>query len=64
MEYVTDGDLGNGQPGSRRWHLIVLHQLETDEEIISYMKDALEHDIAKEGDVRSLAVEYVNGNCK
>lgn len=62
VKYVADGDIGCGAPGDPRWHLCVLSQLETDEEIISYVKGALSIEIDPESDVRARAMEIINGN--
>ena len=38
-QYVSDGDLGSGEPGSLQWHKCNILQL-TDEEKIAYIREA------------------------
>lgn len=48
--FVTDGDLGSGEPGSAQWHRVQVAQM-TEYRIIKYLKEAFDmtvEDIAKE----------------
>lgn len=56
-QYVIDGDLGCGAPGSREWHLCVIAQIE-DSEIAEYMKKALGVDV----ETRAEALEIIDGH--
>ena len=59
-QYVIDGDLGCGAPGSREWHLCVIAQIE-DSEIAEYMKKALGVDVEGEN-IREQALEIIDGH--
>lgn len=39
-QYVSDGDLGSGEPGSLQWHKCNLRQLDIDGKI-AYLTDAV-----------------------
>jgi len=55
-EYVHDGDVGCGLPGSSSWHKCVIAQID-DSEIAEYMKKALGVDV----ETRTEALEYIDG---
>jgi len=61
-QYVTDGDLGCGAPGSRSWHLCVIAQIE-ESEIAEYMNKAFGVDIGGD-DIRDQAVRIINSDGK
>lgn len=53
--FVTEGDLGSGEPGSSAWHRCFIEQM-TDEEIIEHLKEAF--DLS----VKDIAQEIIDGH--